>query len=111
MQNDIITIETHPAHHTVGKDFAAYNGRRYLCDSYDPNLGYWMTQRLVDGSLNLEDRRNVSERAIGGTFYEIYKDDLGPDGIREFTALGNFSGPMIRKGSNGEFSVIDKVVD
>lgn len=39
----------------------------YLCDSYDQNHGFWLTQ--VDDPSN---RRNVSERAIGRTFHEAY---------------------------------------
>ena len=90
------TPETHPDHRTVGKDFAGHNGKRYFCDSYDPAIGYWMTERLVDGSLNPEERRNVSERAIGRTYYEIWRHNY-PEGVYERTALRNFSGPMIRK--------------
>lgn len=41
----------------------------YLCDSYDRSCGFWMTN-IADVS----DRRNVSERAIGGPFRRIYEE-------------------------------------
>ena len=47
----------------VGKNFKAHDGLIYYCDSYDPRMGYWMTE--VD---NPGNRRNVSERAIGSSF-------------------------------------------
>ncbi len=50
----------------VGKKFRAWDGRVYLCDSYDPSCGFWMQD--VDDPSN---RRNVSERAIGRTFHEV----------------------------------------
>lgn len=68
MKQNIKTPETHPDHHVVGKKFSAWNGNTYYCDSYDPAIGYWMIN--VD---NVSDRRNVSERAIGATYHEIYK--------------------------------------
>lgn len=63
----IKTPETHPDHHTVGRRFRAWDGNTYYCDSYDPRIGYWMTNESDPA-----DRRNVSERAIGRTFHEIY---------------------------------------
>lgn len=70
--SSLITPESHPFHTTVGKHFGAYlsgvSGTVvYLCDSYDPRLGFWMTQ--VDDPIN---RLNVSERAIGRTFHRAY---------------------------------------
>lgn len=70
--NDIITPSTHPEHHTVGRHFGGYLSEKkctviYFCDSYDPKIGYWLTQ--VEDTTN---RINVSERAIGRTFYEAY---------------------------------------
>lgn len=64
----IQTPKTHPNHEVVGKRFKAYNGRVYYCDSYDPRRGYWMTPED-----NHADRTNVSERAIGRTFHQIYE--------------------------------------
>jgi hypothetical protein len=49
---------------TVGQRFNS-DSRTYLCDSYDPEIGYWMTN-VADPT----DRRNVSERAIGRTFHK-----------------------------------------
>lgn len=70
MITDLITPKTHPNHSTVGHHYAGYSfgysrTEIYFCDSYDPRLGYWMTN-VNDPA----DRRNVSERAIGGTFHE-----------------------------------------
>lgn len=70
MSDDIKTPETHPDHHTVGHYFGGYsiaqNGTAiFYCDSYDPRLGYWLTN--VE---NAADRKNVSEAAIGRTFHE-----------------------------------------
>jgi len=70
----LITPESHPEHTTVGKHFGAYLDEEsgtviYLCDSYDPRLGFWMTQ--VD---DLSNRRNVSERAIGRIFHRAYDE-------------------------------------
>lgn len=61
----IKTPLTHPDHPVVGRFFKFWP-RVYFCDSYDPAIGYWMTN-VADPS----DRRNVSERAIGRTFHEI----------------------------------------
>jgi hypothetical protein len=72
----IKTPETDPNHHTIGQYFKAGNGIIYYCDSYDTNLGYWMT-----GITNLEDRRNVSERAIGRTFHVIEVGQYGSKNI------------------------------
>jgi len=70
MNPAIKTPQTHPDHEVVGKYFGGHSivfekSQIYFCDSYDPALGYWMTN--IDPKLN--DRRNVSERAIGRTFY------------------------------------------
>jgi hypothetical protein len=66
---NLITPESHPEHSVVGCYFAGYSyltGKTeiYHCDSYDPALGYWLT------CVTATDRKNVSERAIGRTFYE-----------------------------------------
>jgi hypothetical protein len=50
----------------VGKIFNAWDNCQYYCDSFDPRIGYWMTQ-IGDSSI----RRNVSERAIGSSFREV----------------------------------------
>lgn len=60
-----ITPESHPDHTVVGHKFVGPFGT-YFCDSYDPNLGFWMTN--VDDP---EDRRNVSERAINRTYHNV----------------------------------------
>ncbi len=64
----IKTPETDPNHYVVGKKWKGHNGYIYYCDSYDSNIGYWMTNIN-----NPEDRRNVSERAIDRTFHRIYE--------------------------------------
>lgn len=70
----IKTPETHPDHPVVGRYFAGYSlqvedSQVYYCDSYDPRIGYWLT------CLKGTERKNVSERAIGGTFHQC--DDKG----------------------------------
>lgn len=65
-QNPVIkTPQTDPGHETIGKCFNAWDGKAYYCDSWEENLGFWMTQ-VGDPTI----RRNVSERAIGRTFHE-----------------------------------------
>lgn len=73
--NPIKTPLTHPDHHTVGHHFAGYSGQAqrtvvYFCDSYDPRIGYWLTS-----TENPEDRKNVSEAAIGRTYHEAEDRD------------------------------------
>ena len=64
------TPESHPDHWVVGHFFSGSSPNTfYYCDSYDKAWGFWMTNVY-----DLSDRRNVSERAIGGTFHEIYPD-------------------------------------
>lgn len=76
MNRQIKTPETDPDHHTVGKTFKAHDGHEYFCDSWEENMGYWMTR--VDcpperrGDLHSEFRRNVSEMAIGRTFHIVH---------------------------------------
>jgi hypothetical protein len=50
----------------IGKKYKSWDGKIYLCDSYEWNMGFWMTD--VSDPTN---RRNVSERAIGRTFHAI----------------------------------------
>lgn len=74
----IRTPETDPKHHTIGLCFKAWDGLVYYCDSHEANHGYWMT-RVDTPEDHLQDRegeyrRNVSERAINGTFWPIRKD-------------------------------------
>jgi hypothetical protein len=75
----IITPKTHPDHAVVGKLWIstwAGKGIVYLCDSYDPKLGYWMTPAegspAVNGFGFPVERVNVSERAIGRTYHRHY---------------------------------------
>jgi hypothetical protein len=63
----IKTPQTDPDHHTVGQTFKGWDGKFYYCDSYDSSCGYWMTEVG-----NPDNRRNVSERAIGRTYHQIY---------------------------------------
>lgn len=68
--NEIITPETHPTHPVVGHYFGGYEDgdtQIYFCDSYDPRIGFWLTNVK-----NPKDRKNVSERAIGRNFHEAY---------------------------------------
>jgi hypothetical protein len=49
----------------IGKRYRGFDGFTYLCESYDPSCGYWVSRE--DGSR----RANISERAIGRTYHEI----------------------------------------
>lgn len=81
----IKTPQTHPDHHTVGHHFSGTNWERvrteiYFCDSYDPCIGYWMTN--VNDP---DDRKNVSERAIDRTFHRVEEREdhwRGRSGVR-----------------------------
>lgn len=72
----IKTPKTDPDHETIGQTFRGHDGHTYYCDSWQENLGFWMTRadapedRKQD--LHSEYRRNVSERAVGRTFHRIY---------------------------------------
>ena len=66
----IITPQSHPDHPVVGHYFGGYSYETkkteiYFCDSYDPRIGFWLTNVK-----NAADRHNVSERAIGRTYHE-----------------------------------------
>jgi hypothetical protein len=67
-----VTLESHPDHHTVGKEYmGGYPWGRWLCESHD-QCGYWMYR--TDGSGRWT---NVSERAIGRSFHEIWRAEEG----------------------------------
>jgi len=77
----IKTVDTHPEHTVVGHFYRGWGSAgqaTYLCDSYDPAIGFWMTN-IADES----DRRNVSERAIGRTFHEPMPWEWKKFGITE----------------------------
>lgn len=72
----IKTPETHPEHETIGRTFKSWDGHKYVCDSWEENLGFWMTR--VDAPVehrsdpHSEFRRNVSERAVGRTYHLVH---------------------------------------
>lgn len=76
MNQEIKTPHTHPDHPVVGHLFIGWPGGLYYCDSYDPRIGYWMTP-IKSG----QERRNVSERAIGRTYHEQYPLLSGWNGL------------------------------
>ncbi len=66
--------------HLIGSCFRCGEGTHvFYCDSYDPNLGFWLTR--ADAPLeHLRDedtdwRRNISVYAVGRTFHIIYNDE------------------------------------
>jgi len=75
LEFEIKTPETHPEHDVVGKFWAGWDGIVYLCDSYDPKRGYWMTPVDVSGRRDEGEpkRRNISESAIARTYYQRWK--------------------------------------
>lgn len=86
-----ITPESHPDHDVVGRDLLGHSWKhrrtaRYHCVSHD-RRGYNLVNRA-----DPEDIKNVSERAVGGTFHVIHGDvgaeysawgacTIGPDGV------------------------------
>jgi len=66
----LITPETHPDHTVVGRRWRGPEDRSYFCESYDPRIGFWMVQvdPKTGNPVEPENRRNVSEKAIGGTY-------------------------------------------
>ena len=80
MTHVIKTPLTDPEHHTVGRYFASgsHPGVIWYCDSWDSRWGYWM--RDVESSPVFEQdqesqyRRNISERAVGATWWRIRVD-------------------------------------
>jgi hypothetical protein len=51
------------SHWAVGKKWRAHN-QVWACESYISNSGFWMRSEL--------DRRNISQRALGKTYHEVY---------------------------------------
>lgn len=75
----IKTPETDPNHYVIGKYFKGM-GILWYCDSYDTQLGYWMTPVFGERDPNIygkTERINVSERAIDRTIHTIHRDDFG----------------------------------
>lgn len=71
----IKTPETDPDHETIGRDFRGHDGFVYHCDSWQSDLGFWMTRKDAPEDRkqdkHSEFRRNVSINAIGKTFHRI----------------------------------------
>ncbi len=98
----IKTPLTHPEHDVVGHDFMAYSSEangpaRFYCDSYDPQIGYWMTRvdapREHWGDQHSEWRRNVSERAINRTYHRVYVEPDGFQHTNNNTRMTDFPRP------------------
>lgn len=71
MPREIRTPLTHPDDPVIGHRFRGPFGKKFFCDSWEENCGYWMTNESDPA-----ERRNVSERAIGATFH--YLSDAAP---------------------------------
>lgn len=84
MENITTLRNLDPKNETVvGYIFRAYSIKNgvsalYFCDSHDP-MGYWMTN-LYD----VNDRTNVSERAIGKTYHYTCSNDKISATIKNF---------------------------
>jgi hypothetical protein len=61
----VITPTDEPNHPVLGRRFKSFDSV-YLCDSWEENAGYWMTN-----TSDPTDRRNVSERAINRTYHPV----------------------------------------
>lgn len=70
----ILTPQTAPGHDVIGLTWMGFNGQLYFCDSYDPRRGFWMTNIR-----DLQDRRNISERAPNRTFHAFCGEVKRPD--------------------------------
>ena len=77
----ILTPETHPDHDVIGRRFRFFGGE-YICDSYATDCGFWMTPANpeqpypfdLSATPRKDERRNVSERAIGRTYHRVWED-------------------------------------
>jgi hypothetical protein len=70
----LLTPENRPDHAIIGQIFKGH-GFFYYCDSYDPAQGFWMTPLYDQYDAVLKrpvPRTNVSERAIGRTFHDVW---------------------------------------
>ena len=83
----IKTPVTDPNHETIGQTFSAWDGQTYICDSWESNLGFWMTRvdAPADRQTDLHStfRRNVAEHAIGRTFHLVHPKLLKRSLVRE----------------------------
>lgn len=96
MNVQIKTPESHPDHSIVGRYWGGHSFKHdktavYYCDSYDPSIGFWMTN-IADSS----DRKNISEMAINRTFWEA-DDDGDYFLIRKWGRKVSKSGALLPK--------------
>lgn len=75
MERTVLTPLERPDHDTIGRYFNAHDGKKYWCDSWVENMGFWMTEVDKDTLVIVPEgrRANVSERAIGRTYHRDYK--------------------------------------
>ncbi len=71
----------------IFKYYVGWKGDHYYCESKD-RYGYNM--RNISNINDDREVTNVSGRAIGGSYHEIYFDSLFPKGV--FTSLGGWTG-------------------
>lgn len=69
MNNGIMTVKDYPNHPVIGTFYYGFDQQVYLCDSYEHNAGFWMTN-VLDHSL----RKCVSGSAIDRTWHSAQND-------------------------------------
>lgn len=69
MKNNTMTVKDYPNHPVLGTFYYGFDQQVYLCDSYEHNAGFWMTN-VLDHSL----RKCVSGSAIDRTWHSAQND-------------------------------------
>jgi hypothetical protein len=69
MTNAVLTVKDYPKHPVIGTFYYGFDQQVYLCDSYEHNAGFWMTN-VLDHSL----RKCVSGSAIDRTWHSAQND-------------------------------------
>jgi hypothetical protein len=69
MNNGIMTVQDYPKHQVIGTFYYGFDQQVYLCDSYEDNAGFWMTN-VLDHSR----RKCLSGSAIDRTWHGAQND-------------------------------------
>lgn len=66
-----LRVTYYEGHDVIGQVFRSHDNRLYLCDSWESNHGYWLTDQH-----DPKHRINVSECAIGSTYHRYHRSQL-----------------------------------
>lgn len=69
MNNAVMTVRDYANHPVIGTFYYGFDQQVYLCDSFDPQAGFWMTN-VLDHSR----RKCVSGSAIDRTWHSAQND-------------------------------------